>query len=123
MRNENSDDRFKPITPTEAAKKKIEAIPVFVIGAINDMLIESANNGYCVFNIKDIVESVYSAARDREKNPGGFLAYGQVSREEIRKWITYDSMNSVYGPYGWKISTDYPGYNESYDATMTFSKK
>ncbi len=41
----------------------------------------------------------------------GYMSYG-----------TYD-IRVVYALKGWKIEIDRPGYNESYDTTIKFSKK
>lgn len=116
---------FSPITPEEAQKKRVEAVPYFVIKVINTLLAKEFSGWSTTFKVKDIADAIMEGTQNRELNPGGFLVFNEMPRSSIfdNKWLSVETLTGLYGPYGWTIESDYPRYNESYDATLTFRKK
>lgn len=119
------DADFKPITPEEAQKKRVEAVPYFVIKVINTMLAKEFTGWSVTFKVEDMAEAIMKGAQDRDMNPGGFLTFKDMQPSSIydNRWLSDETLRGLYGPHGWSIESDYPGFNESYDATVTFRKK
>ncbi len=97
----------KPVTPKEVVNLKKSLIPDAVIESFNELIAEKYLGGSSTFKQKDVV------ARMVKKG---------VLSEEIYKngWL---DVEDIFEKAGWKVEYDKPGYNESYDATFTFSKK
>lgn len=99
----------KPISPEEVAKTKLNQIPDEVIEAFNELIAENFSNGYSV------VKQSLAVARIAKK----MKKTGKADKFDIN-WL---NIEEVYEKNGWKVVYDKPGYNESYPATFTFSKK
>lgn len=98
----------KPYSPTEAALAKQTVLPAAVINAVNELLAKNYDGQRAVIKQKDIVGTIISQLDTTE-------------REMLAKnWL---NIEPLYELYGWKVSYDKPGYNESYDATFTFERK
>ena len=103
----------KVITPKEALKAKLEAIPDFVIEAFNTIIVRNLDAyGRSSFKVHEVVELILNSS----SKDNGF------SRQEIytNKWL---DIEKIYREQGWKVEYDQPGYNEDYDAYYTFSEK
>lgn len=97
-----------PITPIKALQAKQESIPDFVIEAFNELIIKGMNtSGSVCIKQKDVVALI-------------------TSKQQISSNAIYSSgwldVENIYRSAGWNVEYDSPGYNESYDATFTFSK-
>ncbi len=102
----------KPITPAEIIeqKQKLKPIPDTVIECWNKILVRHCKGGgsYATILQSEIV---------------GYLAeVMDVSRDAVfaSGWL---DIEPIYRAAGWKVEYDKPGYNETYNAYYTFSKK
>jgi len=97
----------KPVTPKEVVSLKKTLIPDAAIEAFNELIAENFLGGYASFKQKDVV------ARMVKKG---------LKPEDIYKngWL---DIEDIFEKAGWKVDYDKPGYNETYDATFSFSKK
>jgi len=100
----------KPITPQEVIEQKIKNIPDKVIDCWNKAIVRQCKGGssYTTIFQSEIV---------------GLLADAmEVSREAVfaSGWL---DIEPIYRAAGWKVEYDKPGYNETYNAYYTFSKK
>jgi hypothetical protein len=92
----------EPYSPADAAAAKTSAIPPVVFAVINELLATHVSNGRATFKQSDIIEGV----RTRTGEPFQ------------HQWLSFAD---VYKARGWHVSSDIPGYNESYPAMYTFS--
>jgi uncharacterized membrane-anchored protein len=99
----------KPITPEDAEKQRILAIPDFVIEAMNELLVQKLHDNHATIYIEEIIEKAL------ERAPFG------VTREDLFKQRMLDIENT-YRNAGWKVVFDKPGFNESYEANFKFTK-
>lgn len=96
-----------PIRPEEVSGKHQATIPPLVVQTINDMIIKNGRGGRIILFQDDIMEQL--------------VAKG-LSRDDIFEngWL---DIEDLYRSYGWKVEYDKPGFNESYRANFTFSRK
>jgi len=103
-----SSEQLQPIRPEEIAELKRQIMPALVIETVNALLAKKAAQGnYIVLTQKEIV---------RELVKNGF-------KKETIFEEHYLDFEAVYESVGWKVTYDSPAYNESYEATFTFSTK
>lgn len=95
----------KPITPKEAAKNK--TVPEAVIEAFNLLIAENMSGNCAVVFQNDVVKLLEKKGYDRS--------------EIFDK--SYLDIENLYEAAGWKVVYDKPGYNETYSANFTFTKK
>lgn len=96
---------IKPVNPNEAIQLKKEVIPQEVIEAFNELIAQNFDGYEAVIKQKDVVELMV------EKG----LSRGEIFR---RNWL---DIEPIYELAGWKVVFDKPAYNETYEATFTFS--
>ena len=110
-------NEVKPITPDEAARDKINSIPVFVIHAVNQLLTERMNAS-CHINIgqDEIIERAMMIGREHRTAPGNMTKqiFFQNGWLEIEK---------IYEKAGWSVTYDKPAFNESYSACFIFTRE
>lgn len=96
-----------PIRPEEVSGRHQATIPSLVIETVNNMIVKNGRGGSIVLFQDDIVDQL--------------VAKG-LSRKHIFEngWL---DIEDLYRSYGWKVEYDKPGYDESYRAKFTFSKK
>lgn len=100
----------KPFSPDEALASKVTMIPDQVIDAVNTMLATNwSGRGRCSFTIKELSAMIRSKFGDAD---------GDLHLHS--SWFDFES---IYEKAGWKVEFDRPGYNESYDAVYTFSRR
>lgn len=99
---------IKPFTPDEAKGGKVTTLPPEVIEVFNHLLAERYSS-HIEISQPEVVGLILS------KMPN-------VKRQEIfdKNWL---DVEEVYDQYGWDVDYDKPGYNETYEATWTFTKK
>ena len=107
IENEPSTSPIKPITPTEVASAKSSKIPDEVIKAFNDLIVTEWDGHSAVIHQDEICTLV--AERLKVKRQTVFA----------NKWL---DVEDIFRQAGWKVEYDKPGYNETYEATFTFSK-
>lgn len=105
LRKKNS----KVISPDEINFE--DSIPEFVIEAVNNILKKEYRGDSVTILQKEIMTEVMNLRTDLS-----------LSKEDIYKnhWLDFEPL---FRKNGWNVSYDKPGYNESYEARFTFSKK
>ena len=98
----------KPITPAEAGIEKLKKIPPEVVEAFNELIVENLEGGSATVMQSDAVKRIQSKLT--------------IQREAIFKkgWL---DVEPLFEQHGWSVEFDKPGYNETYEAHFTFSKK
>lgn len=107
IENKPSMGPIKPITPAEVTSAKLSKIPDEVIKAFNDLIVTEWD-GYCSVIRQDEIIALVTARL-------------KVKRQTVfdNKWL---DVEDIFRQAGWKVEYDKPGYNETYEATFTFSK-
>lgn len=93
----------KPLKPSEVQVAKNESIPQEVIEAVNKMIVKKWNGRCARFTQDELLVTI------------------QLDREAIFQNKLLD-FEPLYREAGWKVEFDQPGFNESYDASFTFTK-
>lgn len=110
---------IKPISPEQAAEKKLASIPEFVIDAVNELLIEGASTGSyrVILNQSEVVTRIITKANEEAADS----LITKIERAEVfdRGWLDFEPL---FRRAGWKVDYDRPGYNESYEAHWIFNK-
>lgn len=100
----------QPISPDEASSKDrvITSVPGEVFAVFNEFLIARYKKGGTVIIRQD---EVMRALLTR---------LAPITRQEIydRQWL---DIEGAYERYGWKVTYDKPGFNESGEALFMFS--
>lgn len=98
-----------PVSPKEITKLKKTSIPEPVFEVINKLIAKYWNGFSATIKQKDIVWALINTIQ------------GSTS-DSIREngWLNFED---CYRAEGWQIEYDRPGYNETYDAEYTFSKR
>ena len=100
----------KPISPEEISDNKEKYIHQTVIKTVNKILKERYNEGSTV-NIKI-----------GEITKPFFTAHPEIDREKAFDSKMFD-IEDAYRKFGWNVTYDNPGYNESYEGFYKFKKK
>ncbi len=87
--------------------KKATLIPDKVIEAFNEMIAQNCSNGSSTFTQKEVVALIVSKGIDEDQLLDN-------------RWL---DVEGIYRKADWSVKYDKPGFNETYDATFTFSKK
>lgn len=95
----------KPITPDEAGTAKV--IPDEVITAFNETIALHFDGRASNFTTIEIVSAIVKKG---------------ISRKVIFD-NHYLDVEPIFEAVGWKVVYDKPGYNESYEANFTFTRK
>ncbi len=99
--------RTQPIRPDEVVDKLEEALPPYVVKAVNNLVAKKWTGTSAQFNMDDL-------------------------RNEVNNIKAYDDLPIVHFPTnfepifrkaGWKVERDRPGYDENYPTNWTFSKE
>jgi len=99
---------IKPITPEEIGEAKTAAIPDYVFTAVNNLIARKYTQGRSKFTQKEVIAEIqFSVTVDRST----LFDKGYLNFEE------------AYEDAGWSVKYDKPGYNESYAANFTFTKR
>ena len=102
----------KPITPQEAKEFYNDNFPSFVIEAVNSLIRTNYRPTSQSFNLK--VSVVKSAIVNAVSN------YNDEHGSSIMFQDYYLDFENIYKRFGWKVSFDRAGYNESYESFYTF---
>lgn len=107
IENEPSTGPIKPITPNEVLSAKASKIPDEVIAEFNELIANDWNGHRSVVRQNEICTLVAKRL--------------DVKRQTVfdNKWL---DVEDIFRQAGWKVEYDKPGYNETYEATFTFSK-
>lgn len=102
--------KVKPITPNEVLNVRQESIPDAVIEAFNELITENWSSQFrgAVVLQDDAVKRI-------------------VKKLKIKREAVFDNgyldVEPIFENAGWVVEFDKPGYNESYEANFTFSRK
>lgn len=99
----------KPISPDEVVVQKKKDLSDVVIECWNKAIAKNWNGRGPITIRQDLI--VIALAEAAGVNRGKVFENG---------WL---EIESLYRENGWKVEYDKPGYNESYEAYFTFSKK
>jgi hypothetical protein len=97
----------KPIKPADVESKVISSFPDEVIEGFNELITENYHSGVSSFKEKEVVARIVKKG---------------ISSKTLYKnnWL---DVEDLYRKSGWIVEYDKPGFNESYDAIFTFSRK
>jgi hypothetical protein len=102
---------MNPITPAQAKAQKHQVIPDYVIEAFNSCILKNIKaGGTAQFTQKEVVTEIISKAPE-----------GTDKRSiSANNWL---DIELCFEAAGWRVEYDKPGYNETYDATFTFTPR
>jgi hypothetical protein len=95
-----------PVSPDEIGKKKREIIPQFIFDAFDELIALDYENGRAIVYADDVRSLINT------KMPEGV--------EFNFDWL---NVEDAYEDAGWKVRTDFPGFNESYRGHFIFTKR
>lgn len=98
----------KPITPEDAAQRKVELIPDFVYEVVNDLIAKKLNSNQAIIYVDEIVDVLNTK----------FNVSSQACFDNH-----YLDIEKSYRDSGWIVAYDQPTYNESFKAYFKFTKK
>lgn len=104
-----------PITPKEVQKRRTESIPEVVFEAFNEMITQEWDGHSANFTLQAVGRLALSKLKASGENRG-LTFQGMCDKG----WM---DVESSYRKAGWSVDFDKPGYNETYEANFTFSKK
>jgi hypothetical protein len=96
----------QPISPEEADEGKMTMFPDAVIEAFNELISTHLVHGTATVFQDEVLALI--AKKGLKKNE--VFAKGWLDIEDL------------YGQFGWNVTYDKPGYNESYQPSFTFTK-
>jgi hypothetical protein len=96
-----------PIRPEDVNTRKSARIPQQVFEVFNRLIARQWDGHSATVRQSEVVRLLIEAGFER----------AQIFAERML------DVESAYEAAGWKVVYDKPGYNESYPATFTFSKK
>ena len=104
----------KPITPAEVAAAKVESIPPEVYEAFNELIVAAWDSEHRAVIVQD---TVVKAVLAKLKSAGM-----SITRQALfdTGWL---DVEDAYRKVGWTVTYEKPAYNETFEATFTFSKK
>jgi hypothetical protein len=107
--------KILPLKPTDIIKEKERSFNPKVIEAVNLLLVEKYNGYSCTILQKDIIAKYIEICGITEEKRD----------EEVEKLFDKNQLDfeKIYQKYGWIVSYDKPGYNESYEASFEFKPK
>lgn len=98
-----------PVKPDEVVEIQKRDIPDYVIKVINDLIAQKWDGHSAVITQRVIVEKILQAEP--------FLVRSEIFDNG---WL---NIETLYREAGWKVEYDKPGYNETYEAYFTFTKR
>ncbi len=104
--------KVKPLSPTKVKQAAINAVPDFVIQAVNNLLAKECRGEcqYATLRQTDIIDEILRV------NP-------KVKRDQIfaNHWLDFEG---VFERAGWDVRYDKPAYNENwYEPSFDFKAK
>lgn len=99
-------EKMEPIRPEEVVARQGEQIPPEVIKAFNDLIVKNFIGGKAVISQKEVLDLLQVRGFD----------IGDISTKRFL------DVEEIFRKAGWKVEYDKPGYNESYEASFTFTK-
>ncbi len=101
---------IKPITPQEAAEKKLNSIPEEIIEIFNELIVKNYN-----------VDISSSTVKQKEVLPKICSALQLTSHQIFdRKWL---DVEELFDRAGWNVKYNKPARDEDFEAYFEFKKK
>lgn len=94
-----------PIRPDHVAQLQQDRIPPFVFDAFNELIAENYTGGSAHVGEDEVMRRIREKADGAKIDP---------------RWL---DVEASFERSGWRVEFDRPGYNESYPAVYTFTKK
>lgn len=95
----------KPITPRDVADHKQQGLPDHVLETWNRLIAEAFDG---------------SEARILTKTAAAALRASGNTNRVPQPWL---DIEPIFEKAGWNVTYDQPGYNETYDASFTFTPR
>ena len=105
--------KIQPIRPDEAAARQQATIPDFVIEAFNACITAAYANGMATVYQDDVIAAILRTMQSDDDSANR----ARILRE---RWL---DVEDLYRAKGWSVSSDKPGYNETYRAHFTFRRR
>lgn len=111
---------MKPITPSEVGATKASIFPPEVFQSFNELIASHCVNGAATFRQDEVIERMWGLMYPGMEGTGAGEQVKSRWRREVfsEGWL---NVEDAYRAAGWKVEYDKPGYNETYEATFTFS--
>lgn len=106
---------IRPFSPDQALANKKEAIPPFVIEAVNTLLTKKFNGVSCSITQKEVIELAEQIALTNKTMPD--WASPQSFFDE--HWLDFEP---IFREVGWKVEYDKPGWDETYEPFWKFER-
>lgn len=103
----------KPITPEEILKYKTH-LPDFVVEAVNELIKKKWNGASATIRQTELIVKILKIMPADEQSP--------ITRRQSlfdNHWL---DVEPAYRHAGWNVVSDKPGYNETYEAKLTFTR-
>ena len=95
----------QPIRPEDIASEKEMIYPDAVLEAFNELIARNFVDGMSRVLQKAVVQLMVEKGLD-------------INDIDKNGWL---NVEDIYSEYGWDVEYDKPGFNESYDASFTFT--
>lgn len=106
---------IKPFSPDDALAAKIDAIPPFVVEAVNELLARNFGGVSCIIRQNEVIDLATKIGSDKNQLPEGFVK--QLFFD--RKWLDFEP---IYRSSGWKVQYDKPSWDENYEPYWRFER-
>jgi hypothetical protein len=109
-----------PFNPQQAYDYKETVLPPIVVHVVNTFLSRDIGNrgyGRVIIYHDELIAEVIKLSKEISANTGN---NEEITKEEFFKKNYAGMIVTVFQKYGWNISVDYPGYNESYRSHIVF---
>jgi len=105
----------QPITPQEAARKRLDSFEPEMITAVNNLIIKNLDSSRrsASFKQEDVIKEYFKVKGVEETEK---LRHSLFDRHQL-------DFEPIFRKAGWSVMFDKPGYNESYEAYFKFEKK
>lgn len=97
-----------PIRPEEVSTARSAAIPEVVFVCFNNLIARNIRDGEAIVSQREVIDLI--------------IKKSSFSPDDLfqRGWL---DIEKDYQEAGWRVKYDKPGYNETYEATFTFTAK
>jgi hypothetical protein len=99
---------IRPVLPSEVQEVKNSAIPPEIVEIVNQLIVQNWDGSSATFKQEEVVKLAE------------IVLNSERSKLFTHRWLDFEDL---FRRVGWEVDYDKPGYNETYDATFTFTKK
>jgi hypothetical protein len=105
--------KAEPISPDDVIKLKGKNIPQEVIEVFNTLIAKHWNGRSAILMQEEVIKEILKSFKAADKPMTRSILFEE----------NYLEIDDLFRKRGWKVEYDKPGYNESYEASWTFSKR